>query len=101
MSKTTKDRIIARLNKGFGFNIPNDARWHTHERAFRDAGGMSWYFTDLRLSHRENCGAAVPATECLKWNKWVIDEDAEISEYFNHNREYYINNGCLIEGENI
>jgi len=99
MAKTVKDKIITRLNKGFGFEIPCDARWHTHERAFRDAGGMSWYFCDNRLSHRENCGASVSATEVLQWKKWVIDEDAEIFEYFEYERNYYINNGCWIEGE--
>ena len=60
---TTKERVIKRLNKGFGFNITFDAHWRTHERSFRDCGGMSWYFSDLRLGHLQNCGQAEPASE--------------------------------------
>lgn len=98
---TVKERIIKRLNKGFGFDIPLDAHWHTHERAFRDCGGMSWYFSDLRLGHLENCGAADTASECLKWKKWCIDtEEAEIFEFFEHLRERCMSEGYLIEGEN-
>ena len=97
---TVKERVIKRLNKGFGFNIPQDANWHTHECAFRDCGGLSWYFSDSRLSHLQNCGAATAATECLKWKIWVINvEDAEIFEFFENQRKYYENNGYLIEGE--
>lgn len=97
---TTKERVIKRLNKGFGFDIPLDAHWHTHERAFRDCGGMSWYFSDLRLGHLQNCGCAEPASECLKWKKWCIDvENAEIYEFFENMREYSESKGCLIEGE--
>lgn len=96
---TTKERVIKRLNKGFGFDIPLDAKWHTHERAFRDCGGMSWYFTDIRLSHIENCGSADSATECLRWKKWYITDDAEIFEFFEHLRKRCEANGYLIEGE--
>ena len=95
-----KERIIKRLNEGFGFNIPQDANWLTHERAFKDCGGLSWYFTDTRCSRLENCGSAESATETLKWKKWVINtEDAEIFEFFEHNRKYCEANGYLIEGE--
>lgn len=97
---SVKEKIIKRLNEGFGFNIPQDANWHTHERVFRDCGGLSWYFTDIRCSHLENCGSAESATETLKWKKWAINtEDAEIFEFFEHNRKYCEANDCLIEGE--
>lgn len=48
---TTKEKIIRRLNKGFGFDIPIDANWKTHERAFRNCGGLSWYISDIRCLH--------------------------------------------------
>ena len=97
---TIKERIIKRLNRGFGFDIPLDARWHTHERAFRDCGGMSWYFSDTRLGHLQNCGSSDTASECLKWKKWYIDtEEAEIYEFFEHLRERCKSCGFLIEGE--
>ncbi|MBP5457679.1 MAG: hypothetical protein J6Y37_14400 [Paludibacteraceae bacterium] len=61
---------------------------------------MSWYFNDMRLSHWENCGAAVPASECLKWKKWVIASGShEIFEFFESNRAYHEDNYDLIEGE--
>lgn len=96
---TVKERVIKRLNKGFGFNIPQDARWHTHERGFRANGGLSWYFTDIRLGHLQNCGSMSPATECLKWEKWCINpDDAEIFEFFECNRELCEARDYLIEG---
>ena len=95
-----KERIIKRLNKGFGFDIPQDANWNTHERAFRDCGGMSWYFSDTRIGYLQNCGCAEPASECLKWKKWCIDtENSEIFEFFEHMRRYCESNEYLIEGE--
>lgn len=98
---TPKERIIKRLNKGFGFNIPLDAKWCTHERAFRDCGGFSWYFSDLRLSHLQNCGSSEPVSEVLKWEKLYIDvEEAEIYQFFESIRGYCEANGCIIEGEN-
>lgn len=94
---TTKEKIIRRLNKGFGFNIPIDANWKTHERAFRNIGGLSWYISDIRCMY-SNYGAAVSATETLKWKRWVIDrEDHEICEYFEHQRKFYEAYDFLIE----
>lgn len=96
---TLKEKLIKRLNKGFGFNIPNDAAWHTHERGFRDCGGRSWYFSDSRLSHLQNCGSAVSVTETLKWKKWFIGIDAEIFEFSEYLRKRCEYEGYLIEGE--
>lgn len=96
---TIKEKIIKRLNRGFGFDIPLDANWHTHERAFRSSGNLSWYISDIRCLHRDY-GAAVSATEALKWKRWVINlELKEIFEYFEDQRKYYENNDCLIENK--
>ena len=93
---TIKERIVKRLNKGFGFSIPSDANWHTHEKTFRNCGGMSWYFCDLRIAPQENVGCAVPATEALKWDRWLISkEDREIFEY--QPNSWYDNDYHLLE----
>lgn len=50
---TVKEKIIKRLNKGFGFDIPLDAKWKTHEAKgyfIRSQGAFSWYFADERIS---------------------------------------------------
>ena len=96
---TTKEKIIKRLNKGFDFIIPLDANWHTHERAGKSCGCLSWYFSDIRCMY-DNYGAAVSATEALKWKRWVIDKDThEIFEYVESERKHYELTDCLIEKE--
>ena len=95
---TTKEKIIKRLNDGFGFSIPLDARWKTHERKYRDEGGMSWYFSDTRVYPSQNVGSADTVTECLSYDRWVIDQDErEIYEYFEHNLKFYELHDFLIE----
>ena len=81
---TVKEKIINRLNEGFGFDIPTDATWKTHEaRGYqRSCGAHSWYLTDSRISLDKHVGSSSPATECLKWRRWIIDrEEREIFEY--------------------
>ena len=81
---TVKEKIINRLNKGFGFNIPLDATWKTHDARgyYRSAGAQSWYFTDSRIPLQNLVGSADSATECLKWKRWIIDKsEREIFEY--------------------
>jgi len=84
---TVKERIIKRLNEGFGgrYNIPNDANWKTnqaHGMWQRSQGAHSWYFSDLRLFPHELVGSQAPASECLKWKRWIISkDDREIYEY--------------------
>ena len=81
---TTKEKIIKRLNKGFGFDIPIDASWKTHDARgyYRSAGAQSWYFTDHRVPLHELVGSAASATECLKWKRWIIvKSEREIFEY--------------------
>lgn len=97
---TTKEKIINRLNKGFGFNIPKDAKWLTHQRAYRECGGLSWYFSDVRLNGWENCGASESATECLSWERWCINKYAEIYPFTEDMRDSVKDGRYLIEGEN-
>ena len=92
-----KEKIIRRLNEGFGFSIPLDATWVTHQKSFVDCGGFSWYFDDIRLSYL--VGACVSATECLRYKKWAIClSSGEIFEFAESERKYYEDNGYLIEG---
>ena len=93
--KSVKERIIERLNKGFGFSIPIDADWTTHQRAFRADGAQSWYFTDVRIKKGQDVGACSPATECLKWKRWYISPSKEIDQYIESEHRYYEN--CRIE----
>ena len=82
---TVKEKIINRLNKGFGFDIPLDAEWKTHEAKgyfARSQGAFSWYFTDMRISLDKLVGSCSSATECLKWKRWIIvKSEREIFEY--------------------
>ena len=81
---TVREKIIKRLNKGFGFEIPIDAKWKTHDARcyYRSAGAQSWYFADSRVALQELVGSSYPATECLKWKRWIIDRsEREIFEY--------------------
>ena len=81
---TVKEKIIKRLNKGFGLDIPLDAQWKTHDARgyYRSAGAHSWYFVDTRLPLHHQFGSAYSATECLKWKRWLIDmSELEIFEY--------------------
>lgn len=92
-----KEKIIRRLNEGFGFSIPLDATWMTHQKSFVDCGGFSWYFDDVRLTHL--VGACVSATECLRYDKWAINlASGEIFELTESERKYYEENGYLLEG---
>ena len=97
MNKTVKDKIIERLNKGFGFSIPIDAKWTTHQRAFRSDGAQSWYFNDVRIPIKQDVGACSPATECLKWKRWYITSDKEICEYSESYHSFYEGEGWRIE----
>lgn len=82
---TVKEKIIKRLNKGFGFEIPLDTKWKTHEAnsGWAQANGAhSWYFIDERIPLNQHVGSQNPATECLKWKRWLIDKsEREIFQY--------------------
>ena len=83
---TTKERIIKRLNKGFGFEIPLDAPYHHHGGRGLFVGCWSWAITE----GLDDIGSMHSMSECLKWKKWVLDEDTnEIFEYRPENEEEY------------
>ena len=88
---TTKEKIIKRLNK-MGFDIPMDTSWVCRQRKYADIGGFSWC-----LNCVENIGSCEPASKALKWKKWVISVDGEISEYFDSALAFYRNNNYIIE----
>lgn len=76
-----RDKIIKRLNKGFGYNFPPDVKIKHHKgRMNRNFEGFSWYVFDIRTPFE--VGSCCAMTECLKWEKWVIEtHDQEIFEY--------------------
>lgn len=81
---TLKEKLIIRLNSGFGYNIPLDAKWKTNQAHgnYVGMGAHSWYFCDTSIPHQYNVGSCSNVKECLKWNRWVIEpKDLEICEY--------------------
>lgn len=85
-----KEKIIKRLNEGFGFNIPNNAPYCHHQATFYADGRFSWSISNG--AHDIGCTSSM--TEALTWDRWVYDTDMrEISEYFPRNMYY----GCIIE----
>lgn len=83
---TTKERIINRLNKGFGFEIPLDAPYHHHGGRGLFTGCWSWSVSTGLL----DIGSTDSMTECLKWKKWIYDNGMhEIFEYRPENEEMY------------
>ena len=84
---TIKQKIIKRLNEGFGgiYNIPDDANWKTnqaHGMWQRSQGAFSWYFSDFKLQLHELVGSQYTASECLKWKRWIINKhEREILPY--------------------
>ena len=99
---TVKEKIINRLNKGFNghYNIPHDAQWKTNQARgmwSRSHGAHSWYFSDLKLFPHELVGSQYPATECLKWKRWLIDKsEREIHQYI-EGVTTYDSETCLLE----
>lgn len=90
---TPREKIITRLNKGFGYDIPIDTTWICRKRKYKAVGGFSW-----SLNCVEGLGCAETATEALKWPIWVIDPiSGEIFEYFNTNKDRYKIRNYLIE----
>ena len=93
---TKKEKIISRLNKGFGFDFPMDVNIKTHQgREHRSEGSHSWYIADIRYAFN-NFGCADSMTTCLKWKRWLISKDLnEIFEYAEGVK--YDMYDCLIE----
>ena len=92
---TSKEKIIRRLNKGFGFNIPLDAEIKTHQansQWSKANGAQAWFISDMRVPFELNLGCCDTMTECLKWKRWIINMDPcerEIFEYFEENSDYF------------
>ena len=63
----------------------------------RSQGAHSWYFSDLNLFPHELVGSQYPATECLKWKRWLIDKkEREIYQYI-EGVTTYDSETCLLE----
>jgi len=73
---TLREKIIKRLNKTCGYDIPLDTKWTCRQRKYRSAGGFSWCLLDIA-----GTGSCEPASEVLKWKRWVISKDGEIFEW--------------------
>ena len=46
---SAKEKIIKRINDGFGFNIPLDAKFRTHQamsRMAKEYASQSWFIMD-------------------------------------------------------
>ena len=68
---TQKEKLIRRINKAFGFNIPLDAVWKTHQGrgCWGGMGAHKWYFCDIRLPLDQNVGSTETVSECLKMKR--------------------------------
>ena len=87
------EKIINRLNKGFGFDIPLDAPYHHHGGRGLFAGGWSWAVS--KASH--DVGSIYPMSECLKWKRWIYDRGLqEIYEYIPSREEDYKKNPDIL-----
>ena len=102
--KTVKERVIDRLNKGFGLNIPYEAEWLTHQATgywVRSQGAFSWYFCGEHVPvYAWDIGACVSATKALTWDRWIISPNKEIFLYNEKDpakERMYIEDGYKIE----
>ena len=77
---TTKEKIIRRLNKGFGFDIPINAPCFHHLATFYNADGrFSWVISNGSI----DVGSTSSMKECLSWKRWVYNKKLnEIFEYY-------------------
>ena len=97
---TLKEKLIKRLNKGFGYNIPLEAKWKTNQAHgnYVGMGAHSWYFCDTSLPFHYNVGSCSNVKECLKWKRWVIEPKyLEICEYFESQINLYKAYNYIIE----
>ena len=86
---TLKERVIKRLNKGFGLSLTMETTWLTRLRN-GCAHGCSWKIGKFCCDE--------PASEAIKWDRWVI-ADGEIIEYFPNMHDTYISREYLIENK--
>ena len=74
------DKIIKRLNNGFGFQFNENSPICHHRGHGYFTGGWSWCISDGIV----DVGSIFPMTECLKWKRWVYKSSTgEIFEYDN------------------
>lgn len=71
-----REKIIRRLNKTCGYDIPIDTQWTCRQRKYRPCGGFSWSLHNL-----EGTGSCEPASKVLRWKRWVISIEGEIFEW--------------------
>ena len=92
---TTKEKIITRLNKAFGWEIPLDAPYMHHQKERWGSGCFSW--SVARGS--TDVGSSCSMTECLKWDRWIYSKSLhEIFEYIpNRAGEFEKDRDILIE----
>ena len=63
---TQKQKIITRINKQCGLNIPLDYPIRTHQRKFADSGGFNWYLNGDNMEYNRY-GGCISITKLLKW----------------------------------
>lgn len=91
---TTKEKIIKRLNNGFGYNIPNDAPYCHHQATFCGDGRFSWSIS----AGAHDIGSTASMKECLSWERWVLD--MELGEIFEYYENLKLTSTDLIEKQN-
>lgn len=91
----TKEKIIKRLNEGFGFEIPYDTPWMHHQKERYGGGTFSWSVAKGPI----DIGSVCSMTECLKWERWIYSKSLhEIFEFIpNREEEYLKDRDVLIE----
>ena len=81
-----KEKIIKRLNKGFGYNIPNDTPYCHHQATFCGDGRFSWSIA----CGVHDIGSTSSMKECLSWKRWVLNTELhEIFEYYDNMKLTY------------
>ena len=92
---TTKEKIVSRLNRAFGLNIPLGCPCYHHGGRGMFTGGFSWSVSSGCL----DVGSSYAMTKCLRWKRWIYDMDMnEIFEYDASQVESYKNcRNLLIE----
>ena len=93
---TTKEKIIKRLNRAFGFNFTNDNPSYHHGGRGYWSGCWSWGISNDDI----DVGSMSPMSECLRWKKWVYSSRwGEIFEYVEG--QTHLDPGDLIENLEI
>lgn len=90
----TKEKIIKRLNKAFGFDFNSEDPCYHHGGRGQWTGTWSWGISSGNL----DVGCMEPMNVCLKWDRWVYDPMSnEIYEYRPCNEQMHLKLGDIIE----